>query len=434
MLVQGTVIVDHTTVIDDGAVVVEGNSIAAVGDSTALRRRYPDHDCRRYDLVAPGLVQAHVHSIQSPGRGRADGLELADWLGDRILPMEAALDPMATRAAATLGYLECLASGTTTVVDHPSTEHAETAFRAAADTGIRARLGKVLVDKDGLDGITESTDKALAESERLIRQYHNSQNGRIQYAVTPRFAVSCSEACLRRTRDLVDRYEGVRIHTHAAEEPATIETVREATDSRPIQWLHDVGLTGEDVVLAHCVHTSDAERELLAETGTHVCHCPSANMKLGAGTAPVGDYRDRGINVAVGSDGPPSNDTLDGFTELRQAALLQRVSRRDPTALSAREVFRMGTRGGARAAGFDSVGRLAEGWTADVVGLSTDSTRATPRGDPYAHLVFVARGTDVEFTMVDGDVRYDAGTHLGIDAAAVKHRVAQIAETLDVEG
>jgi Cytosine deaminase and related metal-dependent hydrolases len=155
-------------------------------------------------------------------------------------------------------------------------------------------------------------------------------------------------------------------------------------------------------------------------------------MKLGAGIAPVGDYLDREINVTIGSDGPPSNDTLDGFTELRQAALLQRVSRRDPTALSAREVFRMGTRGGAEAAGFDAVGRLAEGWKADIVGLSTETARATPRGDPYTHLVFVAQGADVRFTMVDGEVQYDDGDYSGVDAAAIRRRVEQIPDRLDV--
>lgn len=432
MLLQGTIILDARTVLEDGTIVIEDDRIAAVDDSADLYEEYPDHERRRYDLIMPGLVQSHVHSVQSPGRARADGLGLCEWLSDQILPMEAAMGPEATRAAAALGYLECLASGTTTVVDHPSVEHTAEAFESAIETGIRARMGKVLIDKTDSAGLAEATETALTETERLLTRYHGARDGRIQYAVTPRFAASCSEACLRGARELANRHDGVRIHTHAAEESETIETVREATGKRPIQWLHEVGLTGSDVVLAHCVQTSDAERDLLAETGTHVCHCPSANMKLGAGIAPVGDYLDREINVTIGSDGPPSNDTLDGFTELRQAALLQRVSRRDPTALSAREVFRMGTRGGAEAAGFDAVGRLAEGWKADIVGLSTETARATPRGDPYTHLVFVAQGADVRFTMVDGEVQYDDGDYSGVDAAAIRRRVEQIPDRLDV--
>ncbi len=178
--------------------------------------------------------------------------------------------------------------------------------------------------------------------------------------MTPRFAVSCTEACLRGARHLADDYDGVMIHTHASENRGEIETVEDETGRRNIQWLDEVGLTGEDVVLAHCVWTDESERELLAETGTNVTYCPSSNMKLASGVAPVPDYLDRGINVALGNDGPPCNNTLDPFTEMRQASLLQKVDRLEPQALPARTVFEMATINGARAAGFDRVGKLRE--------------------------------------------------------------------------
>jgi cytosine/adenosine deaminase-related metal-dependent hydrolase len=150
-------------------------------------------------------------------------------------------------------------------------------------------------------------------------------------------------------------------------------------------------------------------------------------MKLASGVAPVLEYLDRGVPVALGNDGPPCNNTLDPFTEMRQAALLQKVDRLDATALSASTVFEMATANGAAAAGFNRLGALREGWRADVIGLSTDSSRATPVHDPLSHLVFAAHGDDVVFTMVDGTVCYEDGHHTGIDASAVRTRAKTLA-------
>ena len=428
MLLTGTVVVDADTVLEDGAVVTAGDRIEAVGSAAELRDRFPGHEHRAFDIVAPGLVGAHVHSVQSLGRGVADDAELLDWLFDYVLPMEAGLDAEGMRLAAELGYLECLASGTTTVVDHLSVNHADAAFEAARERGIRARIGKVLMDKEAPDGLEEATDRALRDSEALIRRHHGAENGRIQYAVTPRFAVSCTEECLRGARELADRYDGVRIHTHASENEDEIATVESETGMRNVHWLDEVGLTGDDVVLAHCVHTDESEREVLAETGTNVTHCPSSNMKLASGIAPVEDYLHRGINVALGNDGPPCNNTLDAFTEMRQASLLGKVDARDPTRLPASTVLEMATTNGAHAAGFDRLGTLREGQRADVIGITTDRTRATPLHDPLSHLVYAAHGDDVVFTMVDGRIRYDDGEHVGIDADAVRERATRHAK------
>jgi len=428
MLLTGTVVADADTVVPDGAVVTDGDRIAAVGERATLVDAYPDHERRDLDVVAPGLVGAHVHSVQSLGRGLADDTELLDWLSEAVLPMEAAMDADAMYAAAALGYLECLAGGTTTVVDHLSVNHADRAFDAALDCGIRARMGKVLMDTESPPGLEEDAETALADSERLVESYHGAADGRIRYAVTPRFALTCTEACLRGARELADRHDGVRIHTHASENRSEIAAVENRTGMRNLHWLDEVGLTGPDVVLAHCVWTDESERELLAETGTHVTHCPSSNMKLASGVAPVRDYLERGINVALGNDGPPCNNTLDAFTEMRQASLLGKVDALDPTVLDARTVFAMATRNGARAAGFERVGRLAEGWKADLVGLTTDRPRATPVHDPHSHLVYAAHGDDVVLTMIDGDVRYDHGDYPGVDADGILAAAREHAE------
>jgi 5-methylthioadenosine/S-adenosylhomocysteine deaminase len=433
MLLTGTVVADSETVIADGAVVVSGSRIEAVGERSAVAPRYADHEHQSYDVLLPGLVGGHVHSVQSLGRGIADDTELLDWLFDYILPMEASLSAEEMEIAAKLGYLEMIESGTTTCVDHLSVAHADEAFEAAGDIGIRGVLGKVLMDQRSPDGLLEDTQAALDESERLIRQYHGSFDDRIRYAVTPRFAVSCSEACLRGARELADAYDGVRIHTHASENRREIETVEADTGMRNIHWLDEVGLTGEDVVLAHCVWTDESEREVLAETGTHVTHCPSSNMKLASGIAPIWDYLDRGINVALGNDGPPCNNTLDPFTEMRQASLLGKVDRLDPTATPASDVFEMATINGARAAGFDELGAIREGWRADIVGLSTDLTRATPLHDVLSHLVFAAHGDDVRFTMVDGTVLQEDGEVTAIDAEAVRREASEVGLGMDLE-
>jgi len=432
MLLAGTVVVDPQTVYEEGAVVVEGSEIVAVGPRSEIEDAHADHPVREFDLIAPGLVGGHVHSVQSVGRGIADDTALLEWLSEYVLPMEASLGREEMRTAAELGYLELLESGTTTAIDHLSVNHAESAFEAAIDLGIRGRLGKVLMDQRAPEGLREDTEEALDSTERLLETYHGAADGRIQYAVTPRFAVSCTEACLRGARDIADRYDGVRIHTHASENEDEIATVEEDTGMRNIAWLDEVGLTGEDVVLAHCVHTDEREREILAETGTNVTYCPSSNMKLASGIAPIVDYLDRGINVALGNDGPPCNNTLDPFTEMKQASLLQKADRLDPEATPAAVVFEMATLGGARAAGFENVGALRPGWKADVIALDTDLTRATPLYDPLSHLVFSAHGDDVIFTMVDGDIVYDedgGGLQTG-DADDIRERAHRVADGL----
>ncbi|MDG5774888.1 5'-deoxyadenosine deaminase [Haloarculaceae archaeon H-GB2-1] len=431
MLLTGSVVADSSTVVEDGAVVVDGSRIEAVGERATIREQYPEHEVDSYDVLIPGLVGGHVHSVQSLGRGIADDTELLDWLFDYVLPMEASLDAEQMEIAATLGYLELVESGTTTCIDHLSVAHADAAFEAAGEMGIRGLLGKVLMDQRSPEGLLEDTDAALAETERLIQTYHGAFDDRIRYAVTPRFAVSCSEECLRGARELADAYDGVRIHTHASENRSEIATVEEDTGMRNVEWLDEVGLTGEDVVLAHCVWTDEREREILAETGTHVTYCPSSNMKLASGIAPIAEYVDRGINVALGNDGPPCNNTLDPFTEMRQASLLQKVDSLDPTATPAQHVFDMATVNGARAAGFEKLGALREGWRADIVGIRTDVTRATPLHDVLSHLVFAAHGDDVQFTMVDGEVLQRDGEVVVADADEIRRRANAVGLDLD---
>lgn len=425
MLLAGTVVVDDSTVIEDGAVVVEDDTIAAVGPASDVTDRYPDHERRDLDIVCPGFVQTHVHSVQSPGRGLADDTDLFEWLEEYILPIEADLTADELELASLLSYVELLEHGTTCCIDHLTVHHSERAFEAAGTAGIRGVLGKALMDRHAPEGLQEPTDVGLAETRDLIERYHRSHDDRLRYAVTPRFTPTCSEACLRGAREIADDYDGVRIHTHASEHESVVDDVTGERGIRDIEWLHEVGLTGDDVVLAHVILTDERERELLAETGTHVSYCPSSNMKIGAGIAPIVDYLDRGINVALGNDGTPVNNTLDPVSELRQATLLQTIEQRDPETLPARSVFRMATRNGAMAAGFDRIGELREGWQADIVGIRTDTSRSVPLHDVYSYLVYAATGSDVAFTMVDGQVVVSEGSIQTVDAERVYQRARE---------
>ena len=281
------------------------------------------------------------------------------------------------------------------------------------------------MDRNAPDGLQEPTEAGLAESQDLIESYHGSHDDRLRYAVTPRFTPTCSEACLRGAREVADDYDGVRIHTHASEHESVVDDVTDERGMGDIEWLHEVGLTGENVVLAHVILTSERERKLLAETGTHVTCCPSSNMKIGAGVAPIVDYLDRGINVAVGNDGTPVNNTLDPVSEMRQATLLQTIDQRDPETLPTRIVFGMATRNGALAAGYDRVGELRAGWKADIVGIRTDTSRAVLLHDVYSYLVYAATGSDVAFTMVDGQVVVSEGSIQTVDAERVYQRARE---------
>jgi len=434
MILSGTIVVNSDKIIDEGAVVVDGDTISTVGRRDDIVDKFPSHNEKQSDILMPGMVGSHIHSVQSLGRGISDDSELLDWLFEHVLPMEAALDADQMEAAAKLGYLELIETGTTTAIDHLSVAHAERAFEAAGEMGIRGIFGKVLMDRRAPDGLIEETQAGLNETEELIQKYHGSFDDRIRYAVTPRFAVSCTEECLRGARELANKYDGVRIHTHASENQDEIETVEDDTGQRNIHWLDEVGLTGEDVVLAHCVWTDESERKVIEETGTHVTHCPSSNMKLASGIAPIVDYLDRGINVALGNDGPPCNNTLDPFTEAKQASILQKADQLDPTVTPKESIFDMATVNGAKAAGFDNVGELKPGWKADIIGISTDNTQATPLNDILSHIIFAAHGENVEFTMVDGEVLMEDNTVIAVDAESIRQDATKAAESLDIKG
>jgi 5-methylthioadenosine/S-adenosylhomocysteine deaminase len=370
-------------------------------------------------VVMPGLVQSHVHMCQTLARGRADDLELLDWLGRVVWPYEAALERADVAAAAELACLELLAGGTTAILDMGTVRHGDALFEAAQASGLRATIGKTMMDDPGVpDGLRETTRGSIDESLALHRAWHGRAGDRLRYAFAPRFVLSCTDELLREVAVHARRL-GLRIHTHSSENRKEIDAVRQLRGADNVVHLHRLGVTGPDVCLAHCVWLSDEERRLLAETGTHLLHCPSSNLKLGSGIAEIPELMARGVSVSLGADGAPCNNNLDGFQEMRLAALLHKP-RCGPRAMPASEVIRMATMGGARALGqADEIGSLEVGKRADLIAVSLDGAHVVPTADPASAIVYACRSTDVRHVVVDGRPVVRDATVLTLDARRV---------------
>lgn len=369
-----------------GSVRIRGDRIVALGE-IAPRDGERTVDGRG-NVALPGFVQGHVHCTQTLFRGLASDLALLPWLQQRIWPFEHAHDDASTRASARLTFAELLGGGTTTVQSMESVRHTEVTCDEALAAGLTAIVGNCLMDVDepGVPkGLPATAADNLARTEALWRQFHG-RDGRLSIAVAPRFLLSCSEQLSRDAAALAKQC-ALRIHTHAAEHPDEVKAVRARFGRDYIEVLHAQGLLGPRTSLAHCVHTTARERDLLRTTGTAVLHCPSTNLKLGSGVAPIPDYRRLGLRIAIGADGAPCNDRLSMLTELRQAALLQ-CQQKGPGALRAEHALWMATRGGAIALGLDDeVGSLRPGQRADIVLFDFDDpTLPAATGEPLPRI------------------------------------------------
>jgi cytosine/adenosine deaminase-related metal-dependent hydrolase len=412
-------------VLRDAELVIQGDRLVKVGPAARGRGRGVRQVLdARGKVVLPGLIHSHLHACQTLLRNQADGLELLEWLRERVWPFEASLDAAALRASADLTFLECLASGATAVLDMGSVHHYDAVFESARDAGLRLVGGKCMMDAgQGVPaGLRETTAASLAECARLIDAWHGQANGRLRYALAPRFVLACTEALLTGTRALATA-RGVRLHTHAAESTHECDAVRERTGQDYLEYLGRVGLLGPDTTLAHCVWLTAHEQRLLRESGTHVAHCPSANLKLASGTAKVPELLAQGVNVGLGADGAACNNTLDIWVELRLAALLH-LPRGGPTALSALQALELATVNGARALGLEGeVGSIQEGYKADLTLVDLSGPHLTPVADDVVStLVYSAQSRDVTDVVVDGRVVVRNRRVLTLDAAEVRAR------------
>jgi 5-methylthioadenosine/S-adenosylhomocysteine deaminase len=375
--------------------------------------------------VMPGLVQTHIHLVQTIFRGLAEELSLLEWLRDRIWPLEAAHDDRSLRATARLGLLDLLTTGTTTILDMGTTHGGDVIAQELVASGIRARFGQTMMDAgEGVPkGLRETTNGSLEASARLAMTWGEAANGRIGYAYAPRFALSCTRELLEAVGGITKRL-GLLIHTHSNENAGERALIEGATGQAPTAYLDDVGLVNERSVIAHGVNLDAREIGILADRGASITHCPSSNLKLGSGIADVRALRDNGITVGIGADGAACNNRLDGFDELRVAALLA-ASLHGPGALTAWDILAMGTRDGARAMRMDAeVGTLEVGKKADLIVLDP-SKLAGPGGDPATRIVYGGGSRAVRDVIVDGKVVVRNFVPLIFDAAEVRARATE---------
>ncbi|MGB5895836.1 MAG: amidohydrolase family protein [Ignavibacteriaceae bacterium] len=356
--------------------------------------------------LIPGFVQTHVHLCQTLFRGLADDLQLLDWLQKKIFPFENTHDKNSLKISAKLGINELLLGGTTTLLDMGTLRHQEVVFEEMISSGIRGYSGKCLIDENELfPSFKSSTDNELKYMNELANEFHNVEEGRIRYGFAPRFVLSCSEELLKETKSMMNDFPGSVYHTHSSENKNEIAEVRKKYDKENIEYFESINVLDENTVLAHCIHLNENEKQILKNKNVKVAHCPSANLKLGSGIANIPDYIERGISVSIGADGPPCNNNLSAFTEMRLAALIQKPIH-GPEAMDAKTVFKLATIEGAKALHLENeVGSIEIGKKADLVLIDLNSYVNSVLDDDeqvYSNLVYSSGTNNVRSVMIDG--------------------------------
>ena len=417
---------DAGTEHEEGWILVEDGLVAAVGTGEE-----PEADERTGlggAVVTPGLVNTHHHLYQTLTRARAQQATLFEWLVE-LYPIWARIDAEAEYAAARTGIAELMLSGCTTVFDHHyvfprgRAGLVEAEVQAATELGCRLVASRGSMDLGVSDGgvppdeLVEEIDEILGDTDRLAGDLHEAGHGaRIQIAVAPCSPFSVTGRLMTESAALARRL-GLQLHTHLAETVEEEAYCRQLYGCSPVEYLDSLGWLDGDVWCAHCVHLAPPEIARFAETGTGVAHCPTSNLRLGAGVAPVRDLLDAGVRVGLGVDGSASNERSHLFNDVRQALLVAR-GRGGPKAMTPREAIRLGTRGGAAVLGRIDIGAISPGLCADLAVWRTDGLELAGAADPVAGLVFA--GADrVDRLYVGGELVVHGGALVRADEAEI---------------
>ena len=420
-------------ILDPGYILVEDGVITAVEAGAAPVGAADELIDARDKLVIPGFVNAHTHLCMTLGRSLGSDRNLLQWLSEAQLPFMGQMDPEDYKLAVTLGVIENLKAGNTTVCEvYFSTRYADgadtLAAQAMAEAGIRGLLFRCSNDEEFAPGFIESTEEIARRSRSLVDAW--SGHARVTAGIGPIVPWAATENYWADTMALA-RDHDVGVHLHTAETPEYNDLVQARTGKRNVEYLAELGALGPKVMLNHCIFLNDNEIEIIAEHGSPVVHDPTSNMILASGTAPVLKMRAAGITVGLACDGPACNNTQDMFEVMKDAALLHKVTTQDPTALTARDVFGMATRDSAAACGLgDKVGTLAVGKAADIVLIDTLASHLRPIHDPFSTLVYSARAADVNTVLVDGEVVVRDKQLLTVDEQAVIRQAQERAEAL----
>ncbi|MEM0441014.1 MAG: amidohydrolase [Candidatus Caldarchaeum sp.] len=417
-LIQGGFVVPvdgSRRIIRDGCVLVDGDRIEAIGpkeEVMKLAARAEVVDAKNC-LIIPGLIDTHVHLAQALLRGVVpDNLTLIPWLRDWVWRFLGVYDKGDGKASAALCILEMLKTGTTGFIEiHIHTRYGFDGIAELVEkSGIRGVLSKTIMDMKGYASeenimpasMIEDGEACIREFKEMHRRWNGRGDGRIDVWLGLRSAGAVSDKLYHEAAALAEEYD-TGITNHLAEVREDLEFYRKAYGTSPSGFLEKFNMLGERRVYAHCVWLNEEDMRKFAATGTTVAHCPSSNMKLGSGIAPVSDMLRLGVNVGLGCDGGPSNDSYDMIREMKMAACLQKVRTLDPTSISAWDVLTMATRNGARAMGkLNDLGSLEPGKKADIVIVSLKRPSVTPISNPVSLLVYAASGEDVRDVMIDG--------------------------------
>ena len=404
------------------SVCVSGGKILAVGEVPADFRADTVVEGKG-KLLIPGLVNAHTHVYMTMFRGCADDLSFTDWLFGHIDPLESKMTREDCYWATLLGYLEMISTGTTACLD--MYVFTETALRAAEESGFRTALSRGLT---GGAGDPEGGKRRIREALEEMEDWKGSTD-RIRFFLGPHAPYTCDPDYLREIADLAEERK-LPLHLHLSESVSEQEGIREKYGCTPAEYFDRAGILRPGTVAAHCVYVSESDMRLLAERGVTAVTNPASNLKLGNGVAPVPDLLRAGVNVALGTDGAASNNALNLFRELNLVTLLHKGLRGDPTELPASQGLRMATENGARALGWEKLGRIEAGWTADLAVLDLDRVNLRPWNDLLSALAYAANGSEVESVMVEGRFLMKDREFLTIDRERVQYEVDRTCKRL----
>lgn len=347
-------------------------------------------------LVIPSFINAHTHSPMVILRGLAEDVPLMEWLQEYIWPVERKLRRKDVYWGSKLALIEMAHSGTSTFVDMYF--HMEEIAKATEEVGLRAYLGYGMVDLDD----EEKRKIEMRETEKLYEFIKKLDSSKVNFILAPHAPYTCSFDCLRWVSEKSREWNSL-VTIHLAETQDEIKIIREKYGKSPVDVLEDVGLLNEKLIAAHGIWLSDEDIRKISSAGATIAHCPASNMKLGSGVFPMKKALENNVNVALGTDGAASNNTLDILREMRLASLLQKVIHRDPSIVKSEDIFRMATLNGAKALGLKA-GVIAEGYLADIAVIDLRKAHLLPVNSPLASIIFSARGGDVDTLIVGGEI------------------------------
>jgi len=433
ILIQNSTVIpltEDSRVRENCHILIENDKFIGIGTTNELADQNlnldhwkPDRTIQANDLLAiPGFVNAHTHAAMSLFRSFADDMPLLEWLEKKIWPAEARLTSEDVYWGTLLAIIEMLKSGTTCFADMYF--FMPEVAKAVEESGIRASLAR------GLIGIAPEGEKSLDEGCQFAVDWRGKGNGRISVMLGPHAPYTCTpnylEKVIRRAKEL-----NLGLHIHLAETRNEVIEIQSKYGTTPVSLMNQIGLFDSPVLAAHCVHLSEEEMQILARSKVGIAHNPESNMKLASGIAPIQDLLSRNAIVALGTDGPASNNNLDLIQEMRSASLLQKVASGNPTALSAYTSLEMATVKGAAALGLDSeIGRITPGAKADLVLLDTRKPHWQPLHRPISTLVFSSLAADVSTVIVDGKILLEKGRVLTVDENEVFNQVRKRADRL----